>query len=90
MQPTRNLSTRCRYAATAVAGLSIWALAISDLLFAQEGKGKPASKTLTIVEGDLQVVLRDNDQSPAVLSRLADVSGRPVPPYVPAGEGHPW
>lgn len=73
IQPIGNLSTRCWFSANAAAGLGIWTLATAFLVSAQEGKGKPVSKTLTITEGDLQVVLRDNAQSPAVLSGLASL-----------------
>jgi hypothetical protein len=63
-----NLTTTRRFPA---AGLAILTLARSFLLFAQEGE--PVSKTLAITNGDVKVVIRDNGQSPEVLSGLASL-----------------
>jgi hypothetical protein len=40
--------------------------------------------------GDIEVLGEQIAGTDVVLSRSAEVSGRGVPPYAPAGEGLPW
>src|ERR1043165_5907906 len=76
-----NLTTRYRFGATAAAVLT---LATSSLLFAQGGR--PSEKSVTITEGDLKVVIRDQTKSLSGVASLFHQKHAPdVDAYIRAG-----
>lgn len=66
----KSLRTRRQFSATMAGGMPLLALAPS--LSSASDENRPV-ETLTITEGDLKVILRDNSQSPSVLSGMASL-----------------
>lgn len=84
IRQARSIITSCRYFPSVTLGLIAWFLVTAFWAVAQEDKGKPARHTLPIEEGNLSATIRDNAQSPEILSGVSSLLHRKDAPGFPA------